>query len=111
QRYQEIRLSVRSDERHHSVWEPRLRGRDIRFTVVDGDLAHRFEGEIEGAAMRGTVRTGVGSAEVTTPFAATRTGALHDDQVAAGNPRRSARDANPARRRATGGVTTAETRQ
>src|SRR5690606_12247801 len=46
QSYQEIRPSVRSDEGRHPVWEPRLRGAEIRFTVVDGDLAHRYEGTV-----------------------------------------------------------------
>jgi hypothetical protein len=70
QKYQEIAPAVRSDDATHPVWEASLDGTSIRFVVIDGQLAHRFEGEVEGKSMYGVVRTGVGSAEVETPFQA-----------------------------------------
>ena len=66
--------AVRSDDATHPVWEASLDGTSIRFVVIDGQLAHRFEGEVAGKSMYGVVRTGVGSAEVETPFQAVRIG-------------------------------------
>ena len=76
QKHQQIEPFARSDERNHAVWEPRLQGRAIRFTIVDGDLAHRYEGQVQGKTIEGVVRTGVGSAEVETPFRAQWVGTL-----------------------------------
>ena len=75
QRYQKIEPVARADKRNYSVWEARLHGAQIVFTIVDGDLAHRYEGEVKGRAIEGVVRTGAGSAEVQTPFRATFVGA------------------------------------
>jgi SAM-dependent methyltransferase len=76
QRFQEIEPFVKGDKRNYAVWEPRLNGSRISFIIVDNELAHRFEGEVSGAAIEGIVRTGAGSAEVETPFRAVRIGAL-----------------------------------
>jgi precorrin-6B methylase 2 len=76
QKHQQIEPFARSDVRSHAVWEPRLNGRAISFIVVDGDLAHRYEGEVSGKTIEGVVRTGAGSAEVETPFRAEWVGAL-----------------------------------
>lgn len=76
QKYQEILPVAKSDDATHPVWEAKLEGTSIRFIVIDGQLAHRFEGEVAGKSMHGIVRTGVGSAEVETPFQGTWIGAL-----------------------------------
>src|SRR5690606_7217666 len=51
QKYQEILPVAKSDEATHAVWEAKLEGRSIRFIVIDGQLAHRFEGEVAGKSM------------------------------------------------------------
>jgi hypothetical protein len=56
------------------VWEPRLSGEHIEFVIVEDDLAHRFEGRVSGTAMRGVVKSGVGTAETETEFRAARLG-------------------------------------
>lgn len=76
QRYQEIEPFALSDERNHAVWEARLNGAEISFIIVDGELAHRYEGKVDGKTIEGVVRTGVGSAEVESPFRATWVGNL-----------------------------------
>ena len=76
QKYQEIEPSAKTGEGSFSVWEPRLSGATISFVIVDGDLAHRYEGQVEGRTMQGLVRTGAGSAEVETPFRAVWAGQL-----------------------------------
>jgi SAM-dependent methyltransferase len=76
QKFQEVDAYARGDKRNYAVWEPQLRGSELNFVIVDGDLAHRFEGKVEGRAIEGIVRTGAGSAEVQTPFRATYRGAL-----------------------------------
>jgi hypothetical protein len=47
-----------------------LNGKSISFIIVDNDMSHRFEGIVEGKVIEGVVRTGVGTAEVQTPFEA-----------------------------------------
>jgi hypothetical protein len=76
QKYQEIEPFALGDKRNYAVWEPRLQGSDITFVIVDGEMAHRFEGRVEGRTIEGIVRTGAGSAEVQNPFRAVWTGAL-----------------------------------
>jgi hypothetical protein len=76
QKHQEIEPLARSDGRNYAIWEPRLKGSAISFTIVDGELAHRYEGQVQGKTIEGVVRTGVGSAEVETPFRARWTGTL-----------------------------------
>lgn len=76
QKHQSIEPYARSDTRNHAVWEPRLNGAEISFVIVDGELAHRYEGEVKGKTIEGLVRTGVGSAEVETPFRAHWIGTL-----------------------------------
>jgi SAM-dependent methyltransferase len=76
QRYQEIEPFARGEQRNYAVWEPRLNGASISFIIVDGELAHRYEGRVDGKTIEGVVRTGAGSAEVETPFRAVWSGVL-----------------------------------
>jgi len=76
QNFQEIAPFARGDKRNYAVWEPRLNGAQLSFTIVDNDLAHRYEGIVAGNTIEGTVRTGAGTAEVETPFRAVRVGDL-----------------------------------
>jgi SAM-dependent methyltransferase len=76
QKYQEIEPFAKTEQRNYAVWEPRLEGAAISFVIVDGDLAHRYEGQVNGKTMEGLVRTGAGSAEVETPFRARWAGQL-----------------------------------
>jgi hypothetical protein len=76
QKYQEIEPFAKTEQRNYAVWEPRLEGTAISFVIVDGDLAHRYEGQVNGKTMQGLVRTGAGSAEVQTPFRALWAGQL-----------------------------------
>ena len=47
-------------------------GDRIRFVLVDEHRAWHFEGRVSGSLMEGSVRTGVGNAEVARPWRATR---------------------------------------
>jgi SAM-dependent methyltransferase len=76
QKYQEIEPFARGDKRNYAVWEPRLQGAEIAFIIVDGEMAHRFQGRVEGKTMEGIVRTGAGSAEVQNAFRAHWVGPL-----------------------------------
>lgn len=76
QKYQQIEPYALAEKRNYAVWEPRLNGRSISFIIVDNDVSHRFEGTVEGKSMTGVVRSGVGTAEVRTPFEARWTGEL-----------------------------------
>lgn len=76
QKYQRIDPFAREEKRNFAVWEPRLSGSAISFIIVDGDLAHRFEGTVDGKVIAGVVRSGAGMAEVETPFEARRVGDL-----------------------------------
>ncbi len=70
QTHQRIEPFAREAKRNFAVWEPRLNGKSISFIIVDNDVSHRFEGTVEGKVIEGVVRTGVGTAEVETPFEA-----------------------------------------
>lgn len=74
QKFQEIDGVVRSEKRVHPLWEARLEGEAIRFTLSYNDIGHRFEGRVRGDSIEGVVRSGVGRAETETPFRAARTG-------------------------------------
>jgi len=76
QKYQEIDAFALGEKRNFAVWETRLRGDALSFVIVDGDLAHRYEGRVRGKSIEGVVRTGAGTAEVENPFRATWVGAL-----------------------------------
>ncbi|RPI45983.1 MAG: class I SAM-dependent methyltransferase [Betaproteobacteria bacterium] len=76
QKFQEIEPFAREEKRNYAVWEPRLNGSAISFIIVDNELAHRYEGVVEGTRIEGIVRTGAGTAEVQTPFRAVRIGDL-----------------------------------
>jgi len=74
QKFQEIDGVARSEKRVHPLWEARLEGEAIRFTLSYNDIGHRFEGRVRGDSIEGVVRSGVGRAETETPFRAARTG-------------------------------------
>ena len=76
QKYQQIEPFALAEKRNFAVWEPRLNGKSISFIIVDDDVSHRFEGTVEGKVIAGVVRSGVGTAEVQTPFEARWTGEL-----------------------------------
>jgi SAM-dependent methyltransferase len=76
QKFQQIEPFARTEKRNFAVWEPRLNGKSISFIIVDNDLAHRYEGTVEGKIMQGVVRTGAGTAETQTPFRAEWVGSL-----------------------------------
>ncbi len=54
------------------LFDARLAGDRIRFVLVDEHRAWHFEGRVSGSLMEGSVRTGVGNAEVARPWRATR---------------------------------------
>jgi SAM-dependent methyltransferase len=74
QKYQEFEAFARAEKRNYAVWEPRLSGDVISFTLVDEELSHRFEGRVRDKAIEGVVRTGVGTAETERAFRAARIG-------------------------------------
>lgn len=76
QKYQQIEPFALAEKRNFAVWEPRLNGKSISFIIVDNDVSHRFEGTVEGRVIAGVVHSGVGTAEVQTPFEARWTGEL-----------------------------------
>lgn len=76
QTFQQIEPFARAEKRNYAVWEPRLNGTAISFIIVDNDLAHRFEGKVEGKRIEGIVRTGAGTAETETAFRAQWIGEL-----------------------------------
>jgi SAM-dependent methyltransferase len=54
------------------LFDAALSGDRIRFVLVDEHRAHHFEGRVSGSLIEGTVRTGIGNAEASTPWRATR---------------------------------------
>lgn len=76
QKFQEVDAYARGEKRNYGVWEPLLRGDAFSFVIVDGELAHRYEGTVRGRVIEGVVRTGAGTAEAETPFRAQWIGAL-----------------------------------
>jgi len=76
QKFQQIEPFARAQTRNFAVWEPRLNGKSISFIIVENDLAHRYEGTVEGKTIEGVVRTGAGTAETQTPFRAVWVGSL-----------------------------------
>jgi SAM-dependent methyltransferase len=76
QKYQEIEPFARGEKRNFAVFEPRLHGADIAFVIVDAEMAHRFQGRVEGKTIEGVVHTGAGSAEVQNAFRAYWVGPL-----------------------------------
>jgi hypothetical protein len=74
QKYQEIDAFARAEKRNYALWEPRLAGDRVSFTLIDNELAHRFDGRVRDNAIEGVARTGAGSAETETAFRAIRIG-------------------------------------
>lgn len=60
QRYQEIEGGARVTGGFLPAFEARLEGHRISFVLVENDMSHRFEGQVEGDVMTGTVRSGYG---------------------------------------------------
>lgn len=54
------------------LFDAQLAGDRLRFVLVDGQRALHFEGRVNGSLLEGNVRMGVGNAEVTRPWRATR---------------------------------------
>ena len=54
------------------LFDARLAGDRIRFVLVDEHRAWHFEGRVSGSLMEGSVRAGIGNAEVARPWRATR---------------------------------------
>ena len=74
QKYQEIDAHARAEKRNYALWETRLSGDRVSFTLIDNELAHRFDGRVRDNAIEGVARTGAGSAETETAFRAIRIG-------------------------------------
>jgi protein-L-isoaspartate O-methyltransferase len=72
QQMQQIRGGARVTGGFLPLFEADLSGDRIRFVVVDDQQSHHFEGRVNGLAMEGTVRTGVGRAQTESRWRATR---------------------------------------
>lgn len=70
--FQRITGGVRVSGGYLPLFEPRLEGERIRFVIVDEGRSHHFEGRVSGLEMRGTVRSGVGSAAAENTWRAER---------------------------------------
>lgn len=53
-------------------FEARLEGDRIRFVIVDNGRSHHFEGRVDGVLMNGTVRSGIGTAQIENAWRAER---------------------------------------
>ncbi len=60
QRYQEVRGGVRVQGGFLPAFEAQLSGERLSFVLVEDDVSYRFEGEVRGDMVEGTVRYGVG---------------------------------------------------
>ena len=72
QQYQELSGGARVQGGFLPLFEPRLEGERIRFVLVDDQHAHFFEGRVSGVLMEGTVKSGIGNAQVENRWRATR---------------------------------------
>jgi SAM-dependent methyltransferase len=54
------------------LFDAQLTGDRLRFVLVDEQRALHFEGRVNGSLLEGNVRMGIGNAEVTRPWRATR---------------------------------------
>lgn len=72
QAFQRISGGARVPGGYLPLFEPRLEGDRIRFVLVDDGRSHHFEGRVSGLEMRGTVRSGVGSAAAENTWRAER---------------------------------------
>ncbi len=80
QRFQDIDGVARAEGQIAApLWEPRLKGDEISFVVVDGadrdnEASLYFDGRVSGETMEGEVRRGVGSAQTRMMWRAVRLG-------------------------------------
>jgi SAM-dependent methyltransferase len=72
QQYQELSGGARVQGGFLPLFDPHLEGERIRFVLVDEQHAHWFEGRVNGALMEGTVKSGIGNAQVENRWRATR---------------------------------------
>ncbi len=80
QKYQEIDGIAQFDGRHAQIWEPRLSGDRLSFVIVDDrdrdtEASLYFEGRVAGDVIEGGIRRGMGNAQTTHVWRATRIGA------------------------------------
>jgi hypothetical protein len=84
QRFQKLEGAARLGVRSALLWDGRLDGERITFTLIYGDpsadgdageRSHRFEGRVEGDTISGQVTAGVGRSRRQMPFRAVRTAA------------------------------------
>jgi hypothetical protein len=72
QHMQQLEGGARVEGGFLPLFEARLAGDRIRFVLVEDQRAHFFEGRVTGSVMEGTVKTGIGSAQVEHHWRATR---------------------------------------
>ena len=77
QRYQEVAVNARLDGAPVQVWEARLEGNRLSFTIVeragaDDEVARYYEGRVVGSHLEGRVARGVGKARTEQPWRAAR---------------------------------------
>lgn len=80
QKYQAIDGIAQFDGRHAQIWEPRLSGDRLSFVIVDDrdrdtEASLYFEGRVAGNVIEGSIRRGMGNAQTTHVWRATRIGA------------------------------------
>lgn len=80
QKYQVIDGIAQFDGRHAQIWEPRLSGDRLSFVIVDDrdrdtEASLYFEGRVAGNVIEGSIRRGMGNAQTTHVWRATRIGA------------------------------------
>ena len=80
QTFQQLRGGARVAGGWLPLFEPRIDGERVAFVLVDDQRGHHFEGRVRGDAwMEGTMRLGVGNAQQTYRWRATRGGGLADE--------------------------------
>lgn len=72
QQLQKISGGARVPGGYLPFFEARLAGERINFAIVDDGRSHHFEGKVTGSAMEGVVRSGIGNAQVESPWRAER---------------------------------------
>lgn len=72
QQVQEIRGGARVSGGYLPLFEARLTGDRISFVMGEGQRSHHFDGRVAGSLMEGTVKSGIGSAQVENRWRATR---------------------------------------
>jgi len=72
QRFQKISGGARVGAGFLPAFEAQLSGERIAFVLVDDDMSYRFEGQVRGAIIEGTVRSGFGPRQKEHRWRATR---------------------------------------